>query len=163
MGKALELTNTTIPSTGVQIVEFAYRKNNRKYWKCICPLCGQEFFTDTSHLTSTRPTQSCGCLQKKKAGETLKKYHYNNAKDLTGLKFGMLTAIQPTEERNHSYIVWECKCNCGNMCKTSSLNLLSGDTQSCGCIRSRGEAKIKQLLIENNIIFEAQKYYNGCK
>lgn len=54
-------------------------------------------------------------------------------KDLTGLQFGYLTAISPTEKRVQRKIVWECLCACGNKCEVLSTNLLSGRTKSCGC------------------------------
>ena len=35
------------------------------------------------------------------------------ANDLTGKRFGLLTAIAPTEERKNGYTVWRCRCDCG--------------------------------------------------
>lgn len=37
----------------------------------------------------------------------------NNTRDLTGQKFGHLTAVRKTEERKNGYIVYECQCDCG--------------------------------------------------
>jgi hypothetical protein len=38
-------------------------------------------------------------------------------KDITGKKscggYGMLTGIEPTNEKRHNEIVWEVKCDCG--------------------------------------------------
>ena len=57
-------------------------------------------------------------------------------KDLTGQRFGRLTAIRPTEKRIGSNIVWELRCDCGNVTHVHTGNL--GDkprnTKSCGCI-----------------------------
>ena len=36
-----------------------------------------------------------------------------NTQDLTGQKFGHLTAVRKTEERKNGYIVYECQCDCG--------------------------------------------------
>ena len=41
-------------------------------------------------------------------------------------------------------------------------SLLAGSTISCGCIVSKGEWKIRQLLLDNNIPFETQKTYPTC-
>ena len=56
-------------------------------------------------------------------------------KDLTGQRFGWLTAVRPTEERRNGSVVWECKCDCGNTVFTSSDCLRFGKTKSCGCLR----------------------------
>lgn len=59
-------------------------------------------------------------------------------KDLTGQRFGKLIAIRPTEKRAYGgNIVWECKCDCGNICYVSTGDLRSGNTSSCGCIWNR--------------------------
>lgn len=36
MPKGAELANTTL-NTGVYVESFAYSKNGRRYWNCICP------------------------------------------------------------------------------------------------------------------------------
>lgn len=54
------------------------------------------------------------------------------------------------------------KCECGNI-STHSYNSLMNGTASCGCLNSRGEYKIIQLLKDNNIIFETQKTFNTCR
>ena len=33
----------------------------------------------------------------------------------TGKRFGRLTALEPTTERENGYIVWLCRCSCGNI------------------------------------------------
>ena len=56
--------------------------------------------------------------------------------DLTGQKFGKLTVIKRVESRN-SKVVWECRCECGNVTYVSSADLRYGHTRSCGCIHSQ--------------------------
>ena len=46
-----------------------------------------------------------------------------------------------------------CKCECGNTIEVSDNSLLSGHRVSCGCIVSKGEFLIEQLLIKHNIIY----------
>lgn len=55
-------------------------------------------------------------------------------KDITGQRFGKLTAIRPLEERRHRNVVWECLCDCGNYKKATQPCLAQGHTSSCGCI-----------------------------
>lgn len=111
----------------------------------------------------TGHTKSCGCYKKEKASEQGKK----NSIDITNLKVGKLTAIKPLYSKKGvqktSNVVWECKCECGNITEVTAAHLKSGHTQSCGrCNFSKGEMKIEQLLIENQIPYEAQKEFENC-
>lgn len=40
--------------------------------------------------------------------------------------------------------------------------LTAGHIGSCGCLKSKGELKIKQLLLEANIPFISQASFDGC-
>lgn len=63
----------------------------------------------------------------------------NNFKDLVGQKFGLLTAIAPTEARTFSNgcVIWKCVCDCGSIHYANSNNLIFGRVKSCGCLRGR--------------------------
>lgn len=56
-------------------------------------------------------------------------------KDLTGLRLGKLTVLEPTEERNRGAVVWKCRCDCGNVITVESRRLKLGAVYSCGCGR----------------------------
>lgn len=111
-------------------------------------------------------TQSCGCLQKEKASLIGKKTGATNgaksAKDLTNQLFGRLTALKPTDKRQGSNVIWSYQCNCGNITFAAARDLLSGNTQSCGCLRSTGQEKIASLLQDNNIPFVTEKIFDNC-
>ena len=53
--------------------------------------------------------------------------------DLTGQKFGNLTAIKRIKINNTWK--WECQCDCGNKTFVSTGCLRNGKTKSCGCYR----------------------------
>lgn len=57
--------------------------------------------------------------------------------DLTGKRFGRLTAISENNEvpRKGTSTYWNCLCDCGNTVIASTQHLRSGDKQSCGCMR----------------------------
>lgn len=60
-------------------------------------------------------------------------------KDLTGLKFGRLTALEcagthPKSKRT----LWLCSCDCGGTKVTTSHELMHGFVTSCGCRKREG-------------------------
>lgn len=56
--------------------------------------------------------------------------------DLTGMRFGRLTAIRlgkPHVSPSRCQITWICLCDCGNYVTIQRGSLRSGTTSSCGC------------------------------
>ena len=99
-------------------------------WECLCD-CGKTHHAASGHLMQGA-VQSCGCLRAERVRESANK----RAKDLTGQRFGKLVAVRPTERRENRFVVWECVCDCGNICFVSSGKLIYGYTKSCGCLRT---------------------------
>lgn len=60
--------------------------------------------------------------------------------DITGKKFGRLTAIKRVGTKSGSPL-WLCGCDCGNTTEVNSRSLRVGNTRSCGCIHSEQLAK----------------------
>lgn len=56
-------------------------------------------------------------------------------KNISGQRFGRLTAIEFTGKTKNRKALWLCKCDCGNDHIAISGNLMSGTTQSCGCYK----------------------------
>lgn len=130
------------------IKDSGQRKDNRIIWECQCE-CGNITYVSTNDLT-TGNTQSCGCYHKEQISNIARR-------DLTNQRFGKLIALYPTDKRVDNKVVWHCKCDCGNECETASVNLTSGNTLSCGCIRySIGEARIIKILEDNNINYQRE-------
>ena len=48
-----------------------------------------------------------------------------------GTRFGHLTVLEQTEERKNGYVVWRCRCDCGNEYGAASRELKSGRAVSC--------------------------------
>ena len=81
--------------------------------------------------------------------------------DYIGDKFGRLTIIADAGKyKNNSYKVL-CKCDCGNTVETLLCRLLSGNTQSCGCLKSQLVAKrnVKHNLSNTHLY----RIYMGIK
>lgn len=104
-------------------------RNGKSYWNFRCD-CGNIKNASASNVT-TGHVMSCGCLAKKRAAEN----GIKSLDDLTGKKFGKLTAIRYSAELKK----WECKCECGNTCFVAQGNLCRKTdkaTKSCGCLVS---------------------------
>ena len=76
---------------------------------------------------------------------------------LVGKTFGRLTVEK--EYSNKKYILCECSCSCGG--KTTSTRregLLSGRTQSCGCIRKERSVEFNKSRFDPNAISKSVEY-----
>jgi len=51
--------------------------------------------------------------------------------DISGIKYGKLIAIEPTEFRQSKGVVWRCICSCGNKHLASAHNLRQGKSPMC--------------------------------
>lgn len=86
-------------------------------WGCKCD-CGNTTFVGSDNLRRAH-TKSCGCLK---------------VRDITGRKFGRLTALYSTDRRCGSSIMWHCSCDCGGSTTVGVSSLLVGHCKSCGCL-----------------------------
>ena len=55
--------------------------------------------------------------------------------DLNGMTFERLTVIGEGGRTKDRHILWECRCECGNIVNVSSRDLVTGHTKSCGCLQ----------------------------
>ena len=65
--------------------------------------------------------------------------------DLTGQKFGRLTVIRKAHRKIGHNVAWVCQCVCGNKIETSTTNLQSGNTKSCGCLKREIISKLRRV------------------
>ena len=85
-------------------------------------------------------------------------------KDLHGKRFGHLTALKSIGKTNYGNLIWECRCDCGNIKNLPSGKLTSGRATNCGCITS----DLKRKNAEIHGITSRQKprtfvIWNGIK
>lgn len=59
----------------------------------------------------------------------------NTTKDLTGQRFGRLTAIEKVSQNKYKAWYWKCMCDCGNECVVLGAQLTRSHTTSCGCFK----------------------------
>lgn len=72
-------------------------------------------------------------------------------KDITGEKFGKLTAISYNGSTKDGRAKWLCICECGNKTTVLASSLRSGNTTSCGCIL---KSKIKRHGMSGTKIYK---------
>lgn len=68
------------------------------------------------------------------------------AEDLTGQKFGRLTVLSLSPQRQSGRRVWNCLCDCGAQVKVLACHLKSGHTQSCGCFQKEHAAMVREKI-----------------
>lgn len=61
----------------------------------------------------------------------------HNARDLTGQRFGKLTALATVGRDKNRKTLWECICDCGNRSVVIGAKLSNGRARSCGCEQGR--------------------------
>ena len=102
------------------ITEFLHlKKNGIPVYSCTCE-CGYKRLQVAFDRLENGITTDCGCSKRDR--------------DLLGQKIGRLLVVRKTEKREHSHIVWECKCDCGNTFYCEGRYLKRGERKSCGCI-----------------------------
>lgn len=105
-----------------------HNRTNRKkqavwLWQCDCGNTKEIPATQVKH----GGTRSCGCKAMEHITDLRKQ-------DITGERFGRLTAVRPTEQRdNNGSVIWELRCDCGNLTYKTVNALKSGRVLSCGC------------------------------
>lgn len=100
--------------------------------QCLCQCdCGNVVRVVSDSLTASKKT-SCGC-------NTRERRIKNNRVDLVGKKFGKLTVIEMLWQYHPTKV--KCLCDCGNTCIVVNADLVSGHTQSCGCLHKEATVK----------------------
>lgn len=81
-------------------------------------------------------------------------------KDMTGKRYGKLLVIKNTGKKSTENYIWECQCDCGNVCEVAQGNLKSGQVKSCGCNKRipKGEAGFNHLYLKYRIRAEERGY-----
>lgn len=155
MPRRLDLTGNIYGELMVTEMLYGYKHTNgkpRTYCRC-CSQDGDEVVVRADAL------QSGSTKSMKGAGKTGKKAN------IADMKFGLLTAIGPTNKRAaNGSVIWKCMCDCGNITEASVGNLMRGHTLSCGCRhQSKWEMFIGDYLNLLNVTFQPQKRFNDCR
>lgn len=119
------------------VLRRAGSQKGRARWLCRCE-CGQEKAVSAHDLKSGH-VKSCGCMLYENGG--------HNRVDLSGQRFGKLTALYPTKKRDaRGSVVWHCTCDCGGVIELTQAELAHGNYKSCGCMKTENQMKISTRL-----------------
>lgn len=118
-------------------------------WLTKCD-CGNDYIASQQALMG-ETTLNCGCIR---------------WADLTGQKFGKLTALKIDWDKTKEFgdTAWKWKCECGNIKSIRYSNVIYGGTHSCGCVgRSYGEELVKEVLDKHEITYEEEYKFDDLK
>jgi hypothetical protein len=84
-------------------------------------------------------------------------------KNLVGQKFGKLTVISEKiiDVRKDTRAYWECECECKNIIVVSTNHLTTGNTKSCGCLKT--EAIIINQKLSLSIITKYKPHITSAR
>lgn len=126
------------------IIDKSYKTQKGWVVRCKCEKCGEIKEVNIYNILNNR-SKDCGCGRKEKLSNT-KRIH--TVDSLSKQKFGKLTVIDEYGKDTHNKILYRCKCDCGNEVVVLGRCLLSGHTESCGCVHSKWNSKINQIVKE---------------
>lgn len=81
-------------------------------------------------------------------------------KNISGQKFGRLTALYRLHNYHKKGVYWLCFCECGNLSEVYSGHLRNGHTKSCGCLNrvpTKGNTKHGQHGTRLYHIYDSMK------
>lgn len=112
-------------------------KSGKATWLCKCD-CGNEVVAIGRYLENGT-TKSCGCMR---------------IDDISGKRFGKLTAIKIDGKTNYGQITWLCRCDCGKYKSCARAYLRTADIPNCGCTKSE-----KSIIVTKHGMSYSKLYY----
>jgi len=111
-------------------------KNGASRWLCKCS-CGEEYVVKGSLLTTGKRTRCPSKIHPKN-------YVFQ---DITGQKFGHLTALYPVKRNDkRGSVIWHCRCDCGQETEVSYNSMVHANQVSCGCQKEAHQQNLHQSL-----------------
>ena len=112
------------------------RPNGGIWWNCICA-CGEAYDVPGTLLVTGKRTH-CG-------GKAHERQHA--IADISGMRFHRLLALHPTRRRDSKgFVIWHCRCDCGNEIDLSYNSLFYGSVKSCGCMKKEHSQNLGNFL-----------------
>lgn len=161
MAKALmrkDLTGIRFGKLVALYVDEERSGNGKVYWWCRCD-CGNMTSVQSTSLTRKKNgVKSCGCARNsKEAKEKARATRNSYPQDITGLRFGRLVVLRRTNIKSHrssdsGAYLWECLCDCGELCYYSRYALITPNgVRSCGCLYNDSRYEIGKKYCEYDL------------
>jgi hypothetical protein len=139
-GRKANLVGQSIGKWNVTCVD----PEDDKRYLCKCSCGSPEKSVSHANLRNGRST-SCGCMSREGASKKAKELRGINENKLIGKQVSRWIVL--SVEGKNEYGQWQylCQCDCGTRKVISKISLLSGKSQSCGCLNSElvSEREIK--------------------
>lgn len=159
-------TSTRKYNDGDYVGEFEYentigtkliKRIDYSYGLFECPICHEEYRAEYRSVANGERPICTNCKREFRYQElqktdydgfvinTRRSYGPNTRITvLTGKRFGHLTALYPLDGYTQgNFVVWKCRCDCGNLCtRTSEMLLHSTENTSCGCVAHKNHGRI---------------------
>lgn len=100
---------------------------SRTMWNCVCDCDNNNIIVVSSDYLKRSKCPSCGC-------EAVKNRIEKNRVNNIGEKYGRLTIVDIIWGERRTKAI--CKCDCGNNYIGAKSDIVTGHTQSCGCLQS---------------------------
>jgi 5-methylcytosine-specific restriction endonuclease McrA len=82
----------------------------------------------------------------------------NSLLDLTGKRYGLLFVLKRVGSDRSGYAKWLCRCDCGNEKAIFGGNLRSGNTKSCGCVKSKSTGRPNSQVVINCVMCGKERF-----
>jgi hypothetical protein len=127
-------------------IQFDQRIDGKSYWICQCS-CGKLKKLKIESVV-TGHIKTCG-------------HNFGKSRVKVGDAFGKLEVIKDLGRigEKHGFL---CRCECGKETISTNSDLLGGRKSSCGCLLSKGENLIAEILDYYMIYYERQKTFKEC-
>lgn len=75
----------------------------------------------------------------------------NSSKNLKGMTFGYLTALEIVGQDERKNNIWLCECKCKKTIEVVATLLINGNTRSCGCLYGEHLSKANKNIDHTNL------------
>lgn len=135
------------------------RKNEYDYlYLCHCVNCGNQDVYVSRHSLIDNEMLSCGCCLSENLLNDLKGQYFNRWHVLNYAPY------RYSKTGKSRRMMWMCQCSCGTYSEVGSRALLTGMSESCGCLqKERVSYALTDDLTNKEFGFLKVKYRNGSR
>lgn len=137
-----------------KIIDTLYKTDKGWFMICKCLLCGNTVVGVNIYNIIKGRSKNCGCVRKNKLSDR----RVHTVESLSQQKFGKLTVTEEAGRDNYGKILYKCRCDCGNDTIVLGNSLLQNHVLSCGCIRSKNNSSICQIVTNLGYSCIREKY-----